>query len=240
MTFDRVLRSGAGVAQRLRTVHGHPRIARGSALPDVAEGPASPRPGALAAAEKKLADEVRHAHSSASSSSTGSGLALKHFAADRGVRIIGDAPIFVVARLGRRVGATRTSSCSTRTASRPSWPACRRTTSRADGQHWGNPLYDWERMEATGFAWWVARVRRQLKQVDLIRLDHFRGFCQAWHIPAGEKTARNGKWVDGPGREALRAAAHQPRRAAAHRRRPGPHHAGRDRAARELACPGCA
>jgi 4-alpha-glucanotransferase len=54
-------------------------------------------------------------------------------------------------------------------------------------------------MEQTGFAWWCARVQRQLKQVDLIRLDHFRGFCQAWHIPASEKTARIGAWVDGPG-----------------------------------------
>lgn len=69
----------------------------------------------------------------------------------------------------------------------------------ADGQHWGNPIYDWDRMEATGYSWWCARVLRQLKQVDLIRLDHFRGFRQAWHIPAAELTARVGKWVDGPG-----------------------------------------
>jgi 4-alpha-glucanotransferase len=69
----------------------------------------------------------------------------------------------------------------------------------ADGQHWGNPIYDWKRMEDKGFAWWVARVKRQLAQVDLIRLDHFRGFVQAWHVPAGEKTARRGNWVDGPG-----------------------------------------
>jgi 4-alpha-glucanotransferase len=54
-------------------------------------------------------------------------------------------------------------------------------------------------MEQTGYAWWVARMLRALKQVDLVRLDHFRGFRQAWHIPASEKTARNGKWVDGPG-----------------------------------------
>ena len=68
-----------------------------------------------------------------------------------------------------------------------------------DGQHWGNPLYDWERMEQTGYAWWVARLRRQLEQVDLIRLDHFRGFAAAWHVPPDETTAKNGAWVDGPG-----------------------------------------
>jgi 4-alpha-glucanotransferase len=55
-------------------------------------------------------------------------------------------------------------------------------------------------MAADGFAWWAARVGHALRQVDLIRLDHFRGFAQAWHIPAGETTARNGQWVDGPGR----------------------------------------
>ena len=69
----------------------------------------------------------------------------------------------------------------------------------ADGQHWGNPIYDWQRMAATGYRWWVERVRRGLAQVDLIRLDHFRGFAQAWHIPAGETSAKKGRWVDGPG-----------------------------------------
>jgi 4-alpha-glucanotransferase len=79
----------------------------------------------------------------------------------------------------------------------------------ADGQNWGTPIYNWERMAEAGYAWWIARVRRQLTQVDLLRLDHFRGFVQAWHIPAGETTARNGRWVDGPGIalfEALRQA----------------------------------
>ncbi len=68
-----------------------------------------------------------------------------------------------------------------------------------DGQNWGTPIYNWSRMEQEGFAWWIARLRRQLSQVDLLRLDHFRGFVQGWHIPAHEKTARHGRWVDGPG-----------------------------------------
>ena len=63
-------------------------------------------------------------------------------------------------------------------------------------------------MEATGYAWWVARLPRQLKQVDLIRLDHFRGFAQAWHIPATEKTAREREVGGRPRRGAVRAAAH--------------------------------
>jgi 4-alpha-glucanotransferase len=78
-----------------------------------------------------------------------------------------------------------------------------------DGQHWGNPIYDWDAMHKDGYTWWIARVRQTLKQVDLIRLDHFRGFAQAWHIPANEKTARNGKWVDGPGRKLFDAIKHK-------------------------------
>ena len=75
----------------------------------------------------------------------------------------------------------------------------------ATGQLWGNPLYDWQRMKADGYAWWVARIRANLKQVDLVRLDHFRGFEAAWHIPAGAKTAQVGQWVKGPGADLLAA-----------------------------------
>lgn len=70
-----------------------------------------------------------------------------------------------------------------------------------DGQHWGNPLYAWPRHKATGYAWWVRRVRNALYTYDLLRIDHFRGFDTYWAIPAGEKTARNGKWELGPGLE---------------------------------------
>jgi 4-alpha-glucanotransferase len=77
-----------------------------------------------------------------------------------------------------------------------------------DGQLWGNPLYDWPAMDRDGFRWWIARVKQALRQVDLVRLDHFRGFAQAWHVPAGETTARNGIWTDGPG-AALFAALRQ-------------------------------
>jgi len=69
----------------------------------------------------------------------------------------------------------------------------------ATGQLWGNPLYRWDAMAATGFAWWVERFRQALRVVDMIRLDHFRGFEAYWEIPAGDKTAENGRWVKGPG-----------------------------------------
>jgi 4-alpha-glucanotransferase len=79
----------------------------------------------------------------------------------------------------------------------------------ATGQLWGNPLYDWEEMARTGYAWWIERLRAALGLVDLVRLDHFRGFEAHWEIPAGEKTAVNGQWVKGPGAalfQALREA----------------------------------
>ena len=75
----------------------------------------------------------------------------------------------------------------------------------ATGQLWGNPLYDWHALKETGYAWWVERVRATLEQVDLIRLDHFRGFCAAWHVPAGAKTAQHGEWVPGPAADLLEA-----------------------------------
>jgi 4-alpha-glucanotransferase len=69
------------------------------------------------------------------------------------------------------------------------------------GQLWGNPVYDWSALSRTGYRWWINRVRALLAHVDLIRLDHFRGFAAAWHIPAGSSTAQSGQWVPGPGAE---------------------------------------
>ncbi len=71
----------------------------------------------------------------------------------------------------------------------------------ATGQRWGNPLYNWEAIRATGYRWWVQRLRWAAQTCDLVRLDHFRGFAQFWEIPASQPTAVNGRWVDGPGDE---------------------------------------
>jgi 4-alpha-glucanotransferase len=69
------------------------------------------------------------------------------------------------------------------------------------GQFWGNPLYNWERMEAGGFKWWIERVRAIFSMVDIARVDHFRGFAACWEIPGADKTAERGEWVRTPGRE---------------------------------------
>ena len=71
----------------------------------------------------------------------------------------------------------------------------------ATGQRWGNPLYNWDAIRASGYRWWVDRLRWATQTCDFIRLDHFRGFAQFWEIPASEPTAIHGKWVDGPGDE---------------------------------------
>jgi 4-alpha-glucanotransferase len=76
----------------------------------------------------------------------------------------------------------------------------------ADGQLWGNPIYRWDRIARNGFAWWIERFRHTLSVVDMVRLDHFRGFEAYWEIPGGETTARNGRWVKGPGARLFEAA----------------------------------
>jgi 4-alpha-glucanotransferase len=69
----------------------------------------------------------------------------------------------------------------------------------AEGQRWGNPVYNWDAVRSTGYQWCIDRIRTLLGHVDVIRLDHFRGFAAAWHIPAGAKSAQSGEWVPGPG-----------------------------------------
>ena len=74
----------------------------------------------------------------------------------------------------------------------------------ADGQLWGNPLYRYDVMEKDGYAWWKQRLQRVSRQVDAVRIDHFRGFAAYWAVPFGAKTAKEGQWVKGPGSEFLR------------------------------------
>ena len=75
----------------------------------------------------------------------------------------------------------------------------------AEGQLWGDPLYDWDAHRRTGYEWWLARIATVLSLVDIVRLDHFRAFAAAWHVPAGAPTAINGEWRPGPGADFLSA-----------------------------------
>ena len=75
----------------------------------------------------------------------------------------------------------------------------------ADGQLWGNPIYDWKAMADTGYSWWIRRLEAAARMYDVVRIDHFRGFESYWAVPAQDKTARNGKWIKGPGLDFIRA-----------------------------------
>jgi 4-alpha-glucanotransferase len=79
----------------------------------------------------------------------------------------------------------------------------------AEGQLWGNPVYDWDALRRSGYRWWLDRLRALLEHVDVIRLDHFRGFAAAWHVPAGAATALSGNWVSGPGADFFDAAGRE-------------------------------
>lgn len=130
--------------------------------------------------------------------------ALTTYAASRGVLLFGDLPIFVAPdsadvwadRSVFRLDAEGRPTAVTGVP--PDYFA-------ADGQRWNNPHYDWEAMAADGYAWWRGRIARQRELFDLVRIDHFRGFEAAWHVPVDAPTARDGHWVPGPGRAVLEA-----------------------------------
>ena len=127
--------------------------------------------------------------------------ALRAYARERGVRLIGDVPIYVAAGQRRPPRASR---ALPRAA--PS-PACRPTTCRATGQLWGNPLYDWRAHARDGYRWWIERFRRTFELVDVTRIDHFRGFVAYWAVPARHETrGRRAAGAAGPARDALRRA----------------------------------
>jgi 4-alpha-glucanotransferase len=130
--------------------------------------------------------------------------ALKRYCNECGIEIIGDIPIFV-AHDSADVWAN------------PDWfdldgAGNPKTVAGVPpdyfsetGQRWGNPLYRWDAMEDGGYVWWIERVKSALDVVDIIRLDHFRGFEKYWSIPAECTTAVNGEWVEGPGDRLFRA-----------------------------------
>ena len=130
--------------------------------------------------------------------------ALRSFANEKGIRIIGDVPIYVPLDSADVWAAPELFQLDA--SRRPEVVAgCPPDAFTEDGQLWGNPIYDWARMEASDYSWWVRRLSAAAKMYDVIRFDHFRGFESYWAVPAGDKTARNGGWVKGPGLSFIRA-----------------------------------
>ena len=160
------------------------------------------QPAALAAAREELAEEVKFWQ----------GVqylffvqwdAFKALAGEKGIQIIGDLPIYTAGdsadvwahpdqfQMDEEFRPTRVAGCPPDGFS-------------ADGQLWGNPLFNWEKMKAEGYRWWMDRIAFQFRFYDVLRIDHFRGFDSYYSIPAGAKNAQNGRWEPGPGIEFFR------------------------------------
>ncbi len=124
--------------------------------------------------------------------------ALRSYAHERRIGIIGDMPIYVALD-----SADVWSSPESFQLDEKNMPKAVAGVPpdyfSADGQLWGNPLYDWDAMKKDGYGWWIRRVEGASRLYDMIRFDHFRGFHTYWSVPAGEKTAKNGRWMTGPG-----------------------------------------
>src|SRR5208337_34911 len=129
---------------------------------------------------------------------------LKQYAHAKGVRLIGDLPFFVSPDSSDVWTEPELFILDER--HRPSFVAgVPPDYFSANGQRWGNPVYDWEALRRSGYGWCVDRLRALLVHVNVIRLDHFRAFAAAWHVPAGASTAKIGQWIRGPGAEFFNA-----------------------------------
>ena len=162
-------------------------------------------PDVLAAARRDLAAGIDHAR-------TGQFLFFDHWrrlrarATALGISIVGDLPIFVAqdsADVWCRPDLFALDEHGRPTVVAGVPPDYFSQT----GQRWGNPLYRWDRHEAEGYGWWIARLRHAFTLFDVLRIDHFRGFAASWEIPAADPTAEHGRWMPGPGRSLFDAAA---------------------------------
>jgi len=130
--------------------------------------------------------------------------ALHAYAAEKGIRIIGDVPIYVP--LDSADCWANPDNFLLDENGRPTAVAgCPPDTFSADGQLWGNPLYNWPKMKENGYSWWIRRLAAASDMYDDVRIDHFRGLESYWSVPAGDKTAAGGAWIKGPGIDFINA-----------------------------------
>jgi 4-alpha-glucanotransferase len=130
---------------------------------------------------------------------------LREYARERGVRIMGDLPIYV-SHDSADVWTNRKYFCLDAEGNSTAVSGVPPDYFSETGQLWGNPIYRWDALAKDGYGWWLDRFRATFAMVDMIRLDHFRGFEAYWEVPASESTAVNGKWVKGPGADLFRVA----------------------------------
>jgi 4-alpha-glucanotransferase len=156
-------------------------------------------PNALEEARHRLVAEIeRHAYAQYLFDLQWS--AVRRYAHANGIRVVGDVPIFVshdsadVWAHPELFHLTEEGQPTVVSGVPPDYFS-------ATGQRWGNPLYRWDVLKATGYRWWIDRFRRTFDMVDVVRIDHFRGFESYWEVPAAEATAMHGRWMPGPGRD---------------------------------------
>ena len=177
----------------------------GAAWNDWPADAARREPSVLAGARRTLADPIEH-HRVLQFLFYDQWASLRQRAAELGIAIIGDLPIFV-AHDSADVWC-RPECFELDAAGRPTVVAgVPPDYFSQTGQRWGNPLYRWDRHDDEGYAWWIARLAHAFSLVDILRIDHFRGFAAYWEIPADHPTAQHGRWVPGPGRRLFDAAA---------------------------------
>jgi 4-alpha-glucanotransferase len=161
------------------------------------------KPAALDRARRELADQIRQA-CFVQFLFFRQAARLKAYAHGKGLRLIGDLPFFVSADSSDVWANPEVFLLDEQR--RPRFVAgVPPDYFSAQGQLWGNPLYNWESLRQSAYRWWISRMRSLLTHVDVIRLDHFRAFAAAWQVPAGALTAQSGNWAPGPGAEFLRA-----------------------------------
>lgn len=162
-------------------------------------------PDAMEEARERLAESVEY-HRFAQYLFFRQHARLRERAAERGIGLIGDIPIFV-AHNSADVWANQDLFSLDEGGNPTVVAGVPPDYFSSTGQRWGNPLYRWDVMAERGYDWWIARLRGALRLYDAVRIDHFRGFESYWEIPATEETAVNGRWMPGPGGEFFKAVA---------------------------------
>jgi len=161
-------------------------------------GLARRNPATLAAAREQLADRIAY-HKFTQFVFFDQWRHLRQYASDRGIRIIGDISIYVCYNSADVWANPELFQLDPETLASAYIAGVPPDYFSATGQLWGNPVYNWEKLQETGFAWWIERFRATLNYADLVRIDHFRGFEAYWRVPASETTAINGEWIKAPG-----------------------------------------
>ena len=164
-------------------------------------------PEALANYREKLADKLEY-HRVTQYLFDKQWKALKHYANERHIQIIGDMPIYV-AEDSVEMWATPHYFKTDEVGNAACVAGCPPDGFSPLGQLWGNPIYNWRAMKLDGFTWWIKRLKASFELFDVVRIDHFRGFAAYWEIPAGATDATGGEWVKGPGFDLFEAVKNE-------------------------------